>query len=357
MTTRTGNPRPPRPRRRPARLRAAAHRHPATVGLAGLLALALCALGAYRADSLPLAGDATAYTADFAEAAGIRDGDEVRIAGVTVGEVTGVRLNGDRVTVSFTVRDAWVGNASTAGIALKTLLGSTYLALDPLGTAAQDPDETIPLTRTASPYDVTRAFEGLGETLGALDTDRLAESFRVMADTFRDTPADVATALEGLSALSGTIASRDTELAGLLEAGNQVAEDLAAQNATIETLLEDGNLLLGELSARRTAIHALLTGSTALGEQLGGLVEDNREQLGPTLEALDRITAVLEENQEHLDATLAAAGPYYRLLGNTLGSGRWFDLYLCGVVPPAYLPEGSTPASGCLPADTRGGGS
>jgi len=45
---------------------------------------------------------------------------------------------------------------------------------------------------------------------------------------------------------------------------------------------------------------------------------------------------------------LALAGPYYRLLGNALGNGRWFDAYLCGLVPKSYVP-GNVPAAGCQP--------
>ena len=71
--------------------------------------------------------------------------------------------------------------------------------------------------------------------------------------------------------------------------------------------------------------------------------------LRATLKALGRVTDVLVKNRDGLEKTLAAVGPYYRLVGNTLGNGRWFDSYLCGVVPRGYLPEGSQPAKGCIP--------
>ena len=113
--------------------------------------------------------------------------------------------------------------------------------------------------------------------------------------------------------------------------------------------LRDGNLLLGEIQRRRDAIHALLTGTQNLGTQLTGLVADNSRQLAPTLDALDRVTGVLQRNQANLDQALALAGPYYRLVGNTLGNGRWFDSYLCGLVPKSYLPAGTPPETGCMP--------
>ncbi|WP_336321921.1 MCE family protein [Streptomyces lavendofoliae] len=345
-----GRPRPKRPAFTPVR-----QRDPVAVGVVGLLLLALIALGAYKVDALT--GGTTAYTADFTEAAGLDEGDEVRIAGVKVGEVTAVGLDGARVRVAFEVDDTtWIGDSSTAAIAIKTLLGEKYLAVDPLGGRAQNPAERIPASRTTSPYDVTQALTGLGDTIDAIDTQALAESFRAISATFADSPPDVRSAATGLSALSRTVSSRDAQLAELLNGSRRLTRTLEGKKSSFETLLEDGGLLLGELQARRDAIHQLLTGARNLGTQLTGLVRDNERQLGPTLSALGRVTGVLLENRESLDRTLALAGPYYRLVGNTLGNGRWFDTYVCGLVPRNYLTPGTPPATGCMPPKPAGGG-
>ncbi|MFJ9036058.1 MCE family protein [Streptomyces sp. NPDC102406] len=336
--------------RRP-RLKPVKERNPVAVALVGLVVLALLGLAAVNADSLPVVGGGTTYTADFTEAAGLGDGDEVRIAGVKVGEVTGVALDGDKVKVSFEVEDdsTWIGDRTTAAIAIKTLLGEKYVALDPVGGARQNPGTRIPVTRTTSPYDVTQAFEDLSGTIDDLDTKQLAASFETISDTFKDSPPDVRAAVKGLSALSRTVSSRDTELAQLLAGSKKLTKTLQTKKSSFETLIEDGGSLLGELKKRRTAIKALLSGSEALGRELGGLVDDNEKQLEPTLKALGRVTDVLEKNQGKLDKTLALVGPYYRLIGNTLGNGRWFDSYLCGVVPRTYLPASSLPKTSCMP--------
>ncbi|GGZ22776.1 MCE family protein [Streptomyces nitrosporeus] len=329
-------------------------RNPVVVGTAGLVVLALLGLAAYRADALPLIGGGTSYSADFTESAGLEDGDEVRIAGVKVGEVTGVSLDGDEVKVDFTVKDAWIGDSSTVGIAIKTLLGEKYLAVDPLGDGPQDPDSRITSSRTTSPYDVTQAFTGLGETIEEIDTAQLAQSFETISETFKDSPPDVRSAAEGLSALSRTVSERDAQLATLLKGSKQLTRTLATRKSSFETLLEDGNLLLGEIQARRDSIHLLLTGTRDLGTQLTGLVSDNDKQLKPTLDALSRVTGVLVKNRKSLDKVLSMAGTYNRLVGNTLGNGRWFDNYVCGVVPKNYLPEDTEPGNDCMPPKQGG---
>jgi phospholipid/cholesterol/gamma-HCH transport system substrate-binding protein len=324
-------------------------RNPIVIAIVGLALMGLLAFAVFDSANLPIIGGGTGYTAYFAEAAGLQAGNEVRVAGVIVGRVTGISLAGDKVAVNFKVKGTWVGNGTKAAIKIKTLLGDKFLALEPMGTQPQNPGTPIPLSRTTSPYDVTQAFNGLGQEVTQIKTVQLGKSLQTLAEAFSGTPPYTRAALRGLASVSQAIASRDDQLAGLLVGAKNVTGALAGQNAKFAKLLGDGNLLLAELRQREAAIHALLIGTQALGVQLSGLVTDNQAKLGPTLQALNQVTTVLEANQANLKKALALAGPYYRLLGNALGNGRWFDTYLCGIVPKSYLPPGTGPSTGCEP--------
>lgn len=347
----------PRPKKGRPRLKPLRERNPIPVSIVGLVLLLVLGTLAFRADDLPIIGGGTSYDAYFSEAAGLKEDQEVRVAGVKVGKVTGVALEGDKVKVTFRVRDTWVGDETRAMIMIKTLLGSKYLQIDPLGAREQDPDEPIPLERTTAPYDVTSAFQDLGRTFEELDTAELAASLETISTTFEDTPASVRVALKGLSSLSNTIASRDAELAQLLAGTKRLSGTISAQNDQFKTLFEDGNLLLAELRKRREAIHAILVGTRRLADELVGLVEDNRRTLGPTLASLNRVTGVLERNQKNLDQVLEKTAPYLRLFGNATGNGRWVDGYICGTVPDEYLTNGrwQPPADDCQPPHLTGG--
>lgn len=325
-------------------------RNPIRTGAISLTLIALLLLAAFYSDDLPIVGGGTSYAADFSEAAGLVPGNEVRVAGVKVGKVTKVKLNGDRVRVTFKVKDAWVGDRTTAMIRIKTLLGQKFLALDPQGSQPLSPGDPIPKERTLAPYDVNEAFNGLATTVGQIDTKQLADSFTVLSDTFKNSPEHVRGALDGLSALSKTISSRDEQLAKLLDNTRQLTKTLADRNAEFEKLLSDGNLLLGELRKRREAISALLTGTRDLSRELSGLVQDNQNQLKPALEQLGRVTTILQRNQDNLDRSLALMAPFYRVFANTLGNGRWFDTYICGLLPPSVnLGVVGFNEEGCLP--------
>jgi phospholipid/cholesterol/gamma-HCH transport system substrate-binding protein len=324
--------------------------NPIRTGAISLTLIVLLLLAAFYSDDLPIVGGGTSYAADFSEAAGLVPGNEVRVAGVKVGKVTKVRLNGDRVRVTFKVKDAWVGDRTTAMIRIKTLLGQKFLALDPQGSQPLSPGDPIPKERTLAPYDVNEAFNGLATTVGQIDTKQLADSFTVLSDTFKNSPEHVRGALDGLSALSKTISSRDEQLAKLLQNTRQLTKTLADRNEEFEKLLSDGNLLLGEIRKRREAISALLTGTRDLSRELSGLVQDNQNQLKPALAQLGRVTTILQRNQDNLDRSLALMAPFYRVLGNTLGNGRWFDTYICGLLPPSVnLGAVGFNEEGCLP--------
>ena len=280
-----------------------------------------------------LFGGGSAYKAEFSEAAGLQAGDKVTIAGVEAGRVESVKLAGDRVLVAFDVQDAWVGDSTSASIEIRTLLGAKYLALDPQGITPMAAGATIPLARTASPLDVVDAFNGLSGTIDQLDTKQLATSLTTLADTFRDTPDDVKGALTGLSRLSTTIASRDDQIKQLLAGTRNLSTVLADRSGDVQKLLSDGNLLLAELQRREDAIANLLDGTRKLSVQLSGLVADNKEQLRPTLETLARVVDVLQRNQDNLANTLKNEAVFVRLFANAVGNGRWFDSYLCGLLP------------------------
>ncbi|GAB3294533.1 MCE family protein [Parasphingorhabdus pacifica] len=320
-------------------------RNPLTIGIAGILVLVLGFVLAMNFERLPLIGG-TVYKAHFTEAAGLRPDNEVRVAGVKVGSVSDVELEDGHVTVSFRVTDTWVGDNTSAAIKVKSLLGQKFLALDPRGSEELPSSEPIPTERTLAPYDVVEAFSDLSTTIGEIDNQQLAESFRTMSDTFSNTPDDVRGALDGLSALSQTIASRDQELQELLERTSNVSKTVADRNAEFEKLLADGNLLLKEVKDRRESISSLLDGTRELSQQLSGLVDENAAQLGPTLEQLDRVTRMLQRNQDNLDRSIELFDPFTRMFANVLGNGRWFDTYICGLLPPAVGPINQ---EGCQP--------
>jgi phospholipid/cholesterol/gamma-HCH transport system substrate-binding protein len=328
---------------RRARMKPFRERNPVTIGAVGLTVLALLTLAAFNADSLPLIGGGDTYSAAFSEAGGLKSGDEVRIAGVKVGLVDSVDLDGDHVKVVFKIKgDPLFGTRTGAAIRVKTILGAKYLAVQPAGPGRLPPGSEIPLGRTTPAYDIVEAFSDLTDTTSKLDTQRLAAALNTISGTFQDSPAEVRASITGLSRISRTVASRDQALNELLDHAGGVSKVLADRSGQLSTLIKDGDRLFTEISRRRAAIHTLLKSAAALGIELSGLVDDNRKQIGPALKGLNQVVKLLQRNQASLDAGIRLLAPYVRLFTNSLGNGPWFDTYVENLVVPAPV----TPRTG-----------
>lgn len=340
-------------------MKAFSERNPLIIGAIGLAVIAGLVLAAFRVENLPFIGGGTTYRAAFRDASGLIAGNEVRIAGVKVGKVTGVALaqggSGPYVRVAFRIDESHVvlGRDTQATIRIKTVLGQKYLALEPLGPGRIAGGTEIPLAHTASPLDVMQAVTGLADTVSHIDVEQLANAFNVLSATFADTPEGVKASLTGLSRLSRTIASRDTELRELLARARAVTGVLAQRDEEFQRLVTDGNLLLAEVNRRRDAIHTLLVATNDLANQLSGLVADNRTRLAPALNQLRQVVATLQRNRTDLERTIANMAPFIKAFTNVIGNGRWFDSWVDGLLQP-FLPAGADPrAPGGTPAGGR----
>jgi phospholipid/cholesterol/gamma-HCH transport system substrate-binding protein len=311
-------------------------RNPVVVGAVSLAVIAALILAAFRAEDLPLIGGGDTYYAAFSEAGGLKANDEVRIAGIRVGKVQAVELDGDHVRVEFTVESGvGFGPGTSAAIKVKTLLGAMFLALEPAGQGQLDEGAVIPVARTTAPYDVVEAFSGLASRSERINTDRLAESLDTLAGLMRNTPEEFRGALQGMSELSRNIAARDAELNELLGNMEKVSRVLADRNEDLVRLMERGDVLFRALVARREAVHELLVATSELSRELTLLVRQSRADLKPALDHLDSVVDMLNKNQENLDNGLRLMAPFYRVFANTLGTGPWFDTYIQNLPPTA----------------------
>ncbi len=310
-------------------------RNPVIIGAVSSAVLALLLVGGFRAQDLPLIGGGDTYYANFSEAGGIKVGDEVRIAGVRVGAVESIELDGDQVRVGFRIKtESQFGPTSRADLKVKTLLGDMFLAVEPAGSGQMEEGATIPVERTSSPYDVVEAFEGLAETAGDIDTDQLAQSLTVLADLTRNTPEEFQGALEGVSALSANVAAKNDQINSLLQNLERVSTVLDDRDEDIIELMRDADVLFRALVARRDAVNRLLVSTSQLSRELTALVQDTEADLRPALESLEETLDVLNKNEDNLDDTLRLMAPFYRVFANTLGTGPWFDTYIQNLLPP-----------------------
>ena len=310
-------------------------RNPVPIGLAGSLVLLMFALLAFRAQDLPVFnGGGTIYKADFVEASNLKKDREVRIAGVKVGKVLKVEIEGDHVVVSFRLKkNTSVPRLTTAQIKVKTLTGQEYLSLEPDGVGQMSNKTPIPITRTTAPFELIPAFQGLANTIEGIDTVQLGRALDAISGAFQDTAPNVKGSLTGLSRLSRAIAARDDELQQLLGHARSVTGVLANRDAELQQLIVDADSVLQVIAARKAVITQLLQNTIDLSNQLSGLVRENRAALAPALKNLRGVIDTLNANNASLYRGIQVLAPFLRLFTNTIGNGHWFDTFVSGLLP------------------------
>jgi phospholipid/cholesterol/gamma-HCH transport system substrate-binding protein len=314
------------------RIKPLSERNPVTVGLVGLAVVVGVTIGVFQYDKLPLISNTSDFTAYFEESGGITTGSPVRASGLEVGQVTGVSLDGARVRVDFTAKkNVVLGDRTEAAIKTETVLGAKMLELTPRGDGRLS--GPIPVERTRSPYDVPDALGDLTTTISDLDTSQLSDALTTLADTLRETPSSLRTALEGTARLSETLNARDAELRNLLGNANKVTGVLARRSEQVAGLVVNANSLLSELLQQRNSLDALMNNLTAVAAEISGLVADNRAQLKPALDQLNGVLEIADNRKRDLQRSLYLLSKYAMTFGEVLGSGPFFKAYLANLLP------------------------
>lgn len=303
-------------------------RNPIPIAVIGIVMLILFMYVGFNAANIKLITDRRSYKVEFAEAGGLQSQNEVRIAGVRVGQVSKVALENDHVLVTIKVDSKQhLGDQTKAAIKLKTLLGTKYVEITPSGSGRIPAGGRIPVSRTSVPFQVYDAFSLFAQRSGELDVKKVAQALDTLSETFGDKGGNAKAAIKGLGALSKTIGSRDQQVRSLLANTQKVSTVLAQRDTDLVRLLGQADVVLRVVRDRKAVLQALLRDTASLAADLTSLVRDNRAELDPLLTQLHDVVGVLQDNIGNLDKSVALLGPTGRYLTNAFGSGRWMDVY------------------------------
>jgi phospholipid/cholesterol/gamma-HCH transport system substrate-binding protein len=307
------------------------------LGLLGALAIVLVVAAALNVRSLPGIRPSARFTANFAEAGGLVEGNSVVLSGATVGRVDSIQLNGGHVEVDFSLDDddLRLGSATSARIVTVTLLGEAALEVIPAGTGRLK--GAIPISRTSSPYNITAALGDLATTSTQIDKGAVDEALTVTSEAFSQTPSSLRSALDGLGKLSEAVAVNDGALQQLLGRASRVSGVLASRNREVGTLLVSSQKLLAELNSRRDLVLDLLRQVSALSTQLHALINENDARVSPALKQLDQVVVLLNRNKRNLEKTIQGAHDYAVAFGEAISTGPFFDAYVQNLTSPASV--------------------
>lgn len=292
-----------------------------TVVLTGLLATTLGSLGF----------GGTRYRAQFTDVTGVLPGDDVRIAGVKVGQVKDVRLVGTVAELEFTVDDAVrLTEGVKAKIRYRNLIGQRYIALQegPAGAPLR-PGGLIPLAQTTPALDLTALFNGFRPLFIGLtpeDVNRFAYEIIQVLQGERGTMADL---LRRTASLTTTLADRDAVIGRVVTNLTQVLSTLGERDEQLSRTIKALQELISGLSSDRKAIGEALTGIGDLASATSSLLAEARPSLAADINLLNTLAGTLNRNAATIEQTLEKAPGRMNALTGVASNGSWFNFFLC----------------------------
>jgi phospholipid/cholesterol/gamma-HCH transport system substrate-binding protein len=312
------------------------------LGVVSVVVVAALTAGAFAVGTLGLLEDRYELSAVFPDSGGIGTGDDVRVAGVPVGTVTGIHPDFEtgQVVITFEV-DAGIdlGPATRADISSATLLGGYYLRLS--GPVAEphledlpsdDPRRRIPLERTSVPVSLIGAIGDTTTQVRAIDIEAVNEVLTSLAGATERNADVVPTLIDSLATIGAAVAERDDELRSLVANAATVTDVLAERDAEILALLDTSSQLLARLSERRDELATVLgTGSDAV-VALTDVITEHRTAIDALLADGHVLLEGIERNTGTINSSLAHAGPLFTLLAAVRADTGGFDVAVEGFV-------------------------
>lgn len=324
-------------------MKAFRERSPRAVAAATAAVLVAVTVVTVYSNRLPLLSAPTVgYHAQLANADQLAAGDEVTVAGVKVGTVTGLQLTGSTVRLDFDVQPGVrLGRATTANVKILSLLGQEYVQLSPEGPGRLAPGATIPLKRTTVTQTLVNSVVHLGSETGQIDLPQLQHALTVAEQAASaTTPGDTAALVSGLGRLATIVASNQDQLAQLVQAADQVAGTLGANNGQIVQLVDQGSVVLSVLRQRQAAIDQLLAATQRLAREVSTIITSTHANLTGLLANLDTVSANLATQSSPIASTLPLLSAFSTFAANAAGTGPYLDI----VAPTILLSDGITAA-------------
>ena len=327
-------------------------RNPYLVGIASILVIGLIVGGASSIGLFKVLEHTYGMSGVFEDAAGIRNTDPVRLAGVKVGYVSGITADRKNGTVIVKWRVNWgvqLGPDTVAEVALGTLLGAKYLRLSGhvvppyLGNGA-----VLDRGHTKTPFDLFDLTKLATKNIEATDTTKLNLLITELADITQGKQGQLRDLLTGISKLSGALNDSDAELRQLLDRADTLSGNLAAKDSTLVALIDQSQGILDLIQRRRSDIKAgLENGNLAVGE-LARVLDRDKAYLDSILTTLHPTLDLVEKHQGDIDKSLGVLGPAAFGLALAPSHGPWQDVYIRDIGPSVVCALGTLLGTPCV---------
>ncbi|MEO6472712.1 MAG: MCE family protein, partial [Aeromicrobium sp.] len=289
----------------------------------------------YNTMSNQVSGGTRTLHAEFTNVSGLRPGDDVRAAGVSVGRVQKVEVNPKGfATVEFILqKDQQIYENTSMIIRYQNLLGQRYLALVP-GEGASVPlkaEATVPVSHTSPGFDLTallNGFEPLFQTLEPAQINKLSAS---IISVLQGEGGTIESLLNQTASLSTKLSNNDEVFGRIIDNLTPVLQNMASHSSQFDNTVDQLGALTAALAKERTTIGDSLDGLSDLSSATADLVTEARPDLARDLKTLTGLSNTVVKNRDVVEKVLENLPLATDAFSRPMSHGSWLNIYICNI--------------------------
>lgn len=220
----------------------------------------------------------TFYTEDSAS---ISPGDQVRIAGITVGKVKDLALEKDQVRVRAQLSDdAFVGDRSQIQVRMLTVVGGYYVDLVSLGDIPLG-DKPVPLERVTMPYNLMQTLADSRKITENVDANPINESLDQVQN--------------------GLTGDNINTLSAMIDAGNSIMATVDKQRGQVSAILDLSDEYIQALSKFSDGLRELVRKASIVEQTLvlyGERFASSLKGIADVFDALAPVGMMYQNNRD-----------------------------------------------------------
>ena len=285
------------------------------------------------------------YHANFAEASRLKSGQDVRISGVPVGSVKGVKLNPDNsVDVTFDIDERYQMYTSTrAEVRYQNLVGDRYLEITsgPGELRKLPAGATIARENTQPALDLDALLGGLRPVLKGLDGDKVNEVSNAVIELLQGQGGALSSLLASTSSFTSDLAARDQLIGDVINNLNTVLATVDEKGAQFDASVDQLQQLITGLAENRDPIAGAIPPLASASSELTDLLASSRRPVQGVIENLRPLAQRMDERKGDVNKVIEPLAENYLRL-NALGAyGSFFNIYYCSIRMKINGPAGS----------------
>ena len=289
-----------------------------------------------------VAGKTVPYAAMFTDVFGLREGDDVRMAGVRVGRVESIELQGELAKVSFVVQsDQQVLGTTVASVTYQNIVGQRYLGLSlgKLGEPGQlPPGSVIPVERTDPSFDVDTLLNGYEPLFSVLDPQNADNLTKGVIQSLQGDEGSITALVDQTSKLTESFAGQDEKLGEVITDLNVVTANLARHNDDLDHIIGEARTVVSTFDARRPQLVDSMGSIAKVVRQLSTI----SDEVYPSLNELVKREPGFAAHMVGLEPQLAFTGANLPLLlkgfARITSEGTYANAYACDLNIQGFFP-------------------